>query len=141
MLNFVIDPAFHASSHRIGVLDLCEMRLQDDARWPWVILVPRIPGLVEIEDLKPRDRNQLMEEIVCGGTAVRAIGQALDIPVEKLNLGGLGNITPQLHLHVIGRNQSDPAWPGPAWGYGSGEAYDDKARVLAIQAVKDAIRI
>ncbi|WP_269714516.1 HIT domain-containing protein [Caulobacter sp. NIBR2454] len=140
-MNFVIDPAFFASSHRIGVLDLCEMRLQDDARWPWIILVPRAPGLVEIEDLKPRDRAQLTEEIICGGAAVRAIGQALGMEVEKLNVGALGNITPQLHVHVIGRCRGDPAWPGPAWGYGTGEAYDDKARATAILAVKDALRI
>ena len=140
-MNFVIDPAFSASSHRIGVLDLCEIRLQDDARWPWVLLVPRTPGLVEIEDLKPRDRAQLTEEIICGGAGVRAIGQALGMEVDKLNVGALGNITPQLHVHVIGRNRQDPAWPGPAWGYGTGEAYDEKARATAIRAVKDALRI
>jgi diadenosine tetraphosphate (Ap4A) HIT family hydrolase len=69
----------------------------------------------------------LTEEIVAAGVAVKAMGVALGRPVEKLNVGALGNITPQLHVHVVGRRADDPAWPGPVWGVGEAAAYDDGA--------------
>ena len=90
----------------------------DDQRFPWLVLVPRRLSVSEIEQLPAAERAQLMEEGVAAGAAVRAIGAALGRPVEKLNLGALGNVTPQLHLHVVGRRRDDDAWPGPVWGVG-----------------------
>ncbi len=120
---FAIDPAFEAGSRALAELGLCHVRLQDDARWPWLILIPRRTGAREIEDLSPADRAALMEEAVLGGRAVRAMGEAMGRPVAKLNLGALGNVTPQLHLHVLGRRADDAAWPGPVWGVGERAAY------------------
>ena len=122
---FAIDPAFEAGSRALAELGLCQVRLQDDARWPWLILIPRRMGAREVEDLSPPDRAALMEEAVLAGRAVRAMGQAMGRPVAKLNLGALGNVTPQLHLHVVGRRADDAAWPGPVWGVGERAAYAD----------------
>ena len=126
---FPIDPAFIATSEAVGDLPLCHVRLQTDARYPWLVLIPRGHQLRELEDLGPIDRNQLMTEIVRAGVAVRALGLAMGLGVEKLNVGALGNITRQLHVHVVGRRGDDPAWPGPVWGFGAAEAYE--ADVLA----------
>jgi len=122
--EFVPDQAFVATSHVLGDLFLCHARLQCDARFPWIILIPRRTGLREIEDLTPADRSRLMDEAVLAGEAVRVLGEALGRPVEKLNIGALGNITPQLHLHVVGRRSDDAAWPDPVWGHGQKAAYD-----------------
>ena len=116
--SFQPDTVFLAGSHPLVSLELCEVRLQDDARWPWLMLLPRIAGAVEIEDLAAFDRARLVEEAVLAGVAVRAMGVAQGRPVEKLNVGALGNLTPQLHVHVVGRRRDDPAWPGPVWGFG-----------------------
>ena len=134
MTDFQLSLAFVHTSAPLARLPLCEARLQLDARWPWVVLIPRCAGLREIADLSPADRAVLIEEIVVAGEAVEAIGAALGRPVEKLNTGALGNITPQLHVHVVGRRADDPAWPGPVWGVGSAVAYGAKALERAVAA-------
>ena len=121
---FQIDPAFLATSHALGNLALCHVRLQDDARWPWLVLIPRVEGARELEDLTLEDRVTLVSEIVLAGGAVKQLGDA----VQKLNVGALGNITPQLHIHVVGRWPSDSAWPGPVWGVAGGIAYTSETR-------------
>jgi diadenosine tetraphosphate (Ap4A) HIT family hydrolase len=128
---FEISPALLATSEPLVSLALCEARLQADARWPWLVLIPRRPGAREIEDLPPADRARLIEEAVLAGAAVRAIGAAQGRPVEKLNIAALGNVTPQLHLHVVGRRADDPAWPGPVWGFGIAEPYAPAAQAQA----------
>jgi diadenosine tetraphosphate (Ap4A) HIT family hydrolase len=120
---FVLDPAFASSSRRLAALPLCEARLHLDARFPWVVLVPRVVGAAELEDLAAEDRGRLTEEIVLAGHAVRSIAEALGRPVVKLNVGLLGNVTRQLHAHVVGRRPDDPAWPGPVWGFGDPAPY------------------
>ncbi|HEX7758388.1 MAG TPA: HIT domain-containing protein [Caulobacteraceae bacterium] len=124
---FQPDPAFQAGSRAVAELGLCHLRLQDDARRPWLILIPRVAGARELEDLSPLDRAALMEEVVWAGAAVRAMGQALGAPVAKLNVGALGNVTPQLHVHVVGRRPDDAAWPGPVWGVGGRVGYLEDA--------------
>jgi diadenosine tetraphosphate (Ap4A) HIT family hydrolase len=121
--DFVLSAAFLETSIRLATLSLSEARLQDDARWPWIVLIPRVAGARELEDLAPVDRARLIEEIALAGAAARAIGVGLGRPVEKLNVGLIGNITPQLHAHVVGRRADDPAWPAPVWGFGQATAY------------------
>jgi diadenosine tetraphosphate (Ap4A) HIT family hydrolase len=120
---FTLDPAFDAGSRSLASLPLCEVRLQLDARFPWLVLIPRRPGATELEDLDPADRARLGDELVRAGAAVRSIGEALGRPVAKLNIGLIGNITPQLHAHVVGRRPDDPAWPAPVWGVGAPQPY------------------
>lgn len=134
-----IDPAFLSTSEPLGELALCHARLQADARFPWVVLIPRADQARELEDLTPKEREALMEEILQAGNAVRAIGEALGRPVAKLNVGALGNVTPQLHVHVVGRRSDDAAWPGPVWGHGTAEAYGADRLKTAIQAAKAAL--
>lgn len=140
-VDFALDPAFVATSVDLGELPLCHVRLQADARYPWILLIPRRPGLREIEDLPAADRARLIEESVLAGAAVRAVGEALGRPVEKLNLGALGNVTPQLHVHVVGRRGDDAAWSGPVWGVGKSEAYGARELERAVMAARGALGI
>ena len=129
---FAIDPAFLATSQALGDLTLSHVRLQADARFPWVVLIPRVADVCELEDLSRDERDLLMDELLRCGAAVRAVGEALGRPVEKLNVGQLGNVTPQLHVHLVGRRRDDPAWPGPVWGHGAAESYSDAELATAI---------
>ena len=133
---FELDPAFLATSAALRQLPLCDARLQLDARFPWIVLIPRIAGAVEIEDLSVEERAMLTAEIVLAGEAVRAVGDAMGRPVAKLNVAQLGNITRQLHVHVVGRRADDPAWPGPVWGQGVAEAYDALGLTAAVAAAR-----
>ena len=130
---FVLDPAFPKTSEPLGDLALCHARLQADARFAWIVLIPRVDGAREIEDLSPDHRRLLLDEILAAGHAVKAIGEALGRSVAKLNVGQLGNVTAQLHVHVVGRRPDDAAWPGPVWGAGEAQAYQapDLERALA----------
>ncbi len=134
MGEFHLHPDFEASSLPVGDLPLCCVRLQADARWPWLVLVPRWEGLVELEDLPAAERAALVEEVVRAGEAVRAIGLVLGAPVEKLNVGALGNVVSQLHVHVIGRRRDDPAGPAPVWGVGAAVRYTEDAHRRAAEA-------
>jgi diadenosine tetraphosphate (Ap4A) HIT family hydrolase len=136
---FQLDSAFPRTSEPLGELDLCHARLQADARFPWIVLIPRRAAAREIEDLVREDRIRLLDEIVRAGVAVRAAGAALGLPVEKLNVGQLGNVTPQLHVHVVGRRPGDPAWPGPVWGAGAAEPYAPEALSAALAAARQAL--
>ncbi|RYF92990.1 MAG: HIT domain-containing protein [Caulobacteraceae bacterium] len=132
MAEFTLDPAFVASSHAVGELPLCHVRLQDDARYPWLVLIPRLDGLTEVEQLSAEDRARLIEETVLAGQAVRVLGGLLGLAVDKLNIGALGNVTAQLHVHVVGRRSDDPAWPGPVWGHSAAEAYDEASDAVLV---------
>ena len=133
---FSLDPAFLATSEPLASLALTEARLQLDARFAWIVLIPRLGGVVELEDLTTEQGAMLMSEIAAAGGAVRAIGEALGRPVEKLNVGQLGNLTRQLHVHVVGRRRDDACWPGPVWGQGVAEPYADDALAIATTAAR-----
>ena len=139
MDKFAVSAAILRTSEPLVSLVLCEARLQADARWPWVVLIPRRPGAKELEHLSAADRAVLMEEAMLAGAAVRAIGSALGRPVEKLNFAALGNVTPQLHAHVVGRRADDAAWPGPVWGVGDPVAYDSIALERAREAAMNVL--
>ncbi|GAW42018.1 HIT domain protein [Brevundimonas sp. SH203] len=130
-MGFSVAPAFEAGSVAAVEWPLCHVRLQDDARFPWVILIPRVEGAVELEDLGVGQRAMLMEETVRAGALVRRLG-----PVEKLNVGAIGNVTAQLHVHVVGRRRDDGLWPDPVWGRGASVPYaeDERARLLGVIA-------
>jgi diadenosine tetraphosphate (Ap4A) HIT family hydrolase len=137
--GYVLGAPFLATSVLIGRLPLCEARLQGDARWPWICLIPRRADLREVEQLTVADRARLIEEATACGPAVRAIGGVLGFAVEKLNIGALGNVTPQLHVHVVGRRPGDPAWAGPVWGFGTSEAYAPEVEARAVAAARAAL--
>lgn len=126
MTFFNLNPRLEGDSILVADLPLCAVRLMKDANYPWLLLVPRKPDLVEIIDLDEDDRQQLMREIAQASTCLRQVTDC-----EKLNVGALGNMVSQLHVHVIARFREDAAWPGPVWGVVPALAYDpDKAESL-----------
>ena len=135
--RFKADPAFDPGSIVVGDWPLCQVRLQDDSRFPWLILIPRRDGLHELEDLTAPDRATLMEEVIRAGTVVRLLGEASQRPVQKLNVAALGNVTAQLHVHVVGRRHDDGLWPDPVWGRGAAVPYG----AGALQAAASRIRL
>lgn len=102
---------------------LCQLRLMDDQRFPWLILVPRVPELEEWSELAREDARQLSDEIARAGE-----GLAQLFNPTKINVGALGNIVRQMHVHVIARFETDAAWPGPVWGQGTRLPYEAAAR-------------
>lgn len=132
---FELDPRLASDTHLILELDLCSARLLDDARYPWVILVPRVANLIEFHDLDPAERAQLQAE----SDAVSGLLITLFQPTV-LNVGKLGNIVRQLHIHHIARFENDPAWPGPVWGHSPPEAYSRVERSSRLGALRDALR-
>lgn len=138
MTEFRADPAFEAGSVFAIDWPLCQVRLQDDARFPWLILLPRVDGAVELDDLTAEQRAALMEEMVRAGERVRALAEAAGRPVDKLNTASLGNVTRQLHVHVVGRRRDDGLWPDPIWGRPGARplSADDKAALL--RAIREA---
>ena len=138
MSGFVLAPAIEATSAPLCLLDLCEARLQLDGRYPWIVLIPRRADLTELEQLSVTERAILMEEQVRAGTAVRAIADAWSTSwpttfssISKLNFACLGNVTSQLHIHVVGRRPDDPSWPSPVWGRGEPAPLSAQAVALA----------
>ena len=133
MSQFRPDPAFEAGSVAAAEWPLCHVRLQDDARFPWLILIPRVEGAVELADLSAEQRAALMEETVRAGDLVRRLG-----PVEKLNVGAIGNVTSQLHVHVVGRRRDDGLWPDPIWGRPGAVRLSEADRGALLRAIREA---
>jgi len=134
-VSFLLDPRLQSSTYAVGDLGLSRLLLMNDSRFPWLILVPRRAGLVEIVDLDARDRALLIEEIAAVSHWLRARGE-----VDKINVGALGNIVAQLHVHIVARRIGDPAWPGPVWGAGTAQPYADAAaRALVRKIARDLI--
>lgn len=133
-MNFVLDPRLAADTVPLGDLALCKALLMDDARFPWLILVPQKAELAEIIDLTDGERTTLMDDITDASRALKAITNC-----HKLNVAALGNQVRQLHVHVIARFETDAAWAGPVWGKGSRVAYDAKARDDLIAKLQQAL--
>ena len=111
MPEFQLDPRLDADTLAVLDLPLSTLRLSTDGNYPWLVLVPRRPGLVEVLDLEPADRARLWDEVERVAQALRALTGA-----DKLNIAALGNVVSQLHVHVIARFHGDAAWPSPVWG-------------------------
>lgn len=131
MNDFHLHPRLEGDTHPVIDLPLCRLRLMDDARFPWLILVPRRPNIREVFELSPGDQAQLWHEATWLG---RKLKQA--VSGDKLNLATLGNQVAQLHLHVIVRSQRDAAWPAPVWGFGDPESYDSKRLTNILERVR-----
>lgn len=113
MSEFVLDERLKADCLHLGKMELCDLLLMDDSRWPWLILVPRITGAEEIHQLCIQEQKLLSQETVSISSILADISGC-----EKINTGALGNIVRQLHVHIIARNPGDANWPGPVWGFG-----------------------
>ncbi len=123
--GFALDPRLEAESVHVADWPLGTLRLKDDARFHWLLLVPRRPGLVELTDLDADGYLQLTAEILAAVRLVQEIARP-----DKVNVAALGNAVPQLHVHVIARFASDPAWPDPVWCRGLGPAFPPHALAM-----------
>jgi len=130
-IDFALDPRLQADTHPVASLPLCDVLLMNDARYAWLILVPRRTGAVEILDLPTAAQQELWQEVNQVATALRE-----STPCDKLNIGALGNIVRQLHVHVIARKEGDAAWPGPVWGHGRAEPYQEDALQARVNVLR-----
>jgi diadenosine tetraphosphate (Ap4A) HIT family hydrolase len=121
--GFSLHPRLAADTIFVDDWPLSRVLLLNDARYAWLVLVPRRADAVELHDLTPADRAVLMEEIARAGAGLKTLTGA-----AKINTGALGNIVPQLHIHVVARAAGDPAWPGPVWGHSPAEPYGPSQR-------------
>lgn len=132
-MSLVLDPRLAADTVPVAELALCSVLLMDDARFGWLVLVPRRANLSEVTDLPADERVLMWQEAEQAGEALREV-----FPCDKLNIGALGNIVRQLHVHVVARREGDAAWPGPVWGSGPAAPYtqaERQARVAELAAV------
>ncbi|WP_284448296.1 HIT family protein [Pseudoxanthomonas mexicana] len=135
MTDFVLDPRLAADTAFIADGPLSQVRLMDDTRFPWLVLVPRVNGVSEWLELDGGQQRLLLAEINQAGQLIRA-----QPGVEKLNIGALGNIVRQFHVHLIGRHEGDPAWPGPVWGQGAAARHAPAALAAQIDAWRRRLR-
>lgn len=133
MSAFALHPRLEADTAFVADWTLSRVLLMNEARYRWLILVPRRAGLVELHDLSTGDRAELVEELARAGRVLKALTGA-----AKINTGALGNMVPQLHIHVLARNPGDPAWPGPVWGHSPAEPYTDSVRADVIAQLVNA---
>ena len=129
--GFDLDARLAGDTLVVGDLPLCRVLLMRDSRYAWLILVPRRPGRAEVSDLGEDERALLWREVDAAGAAIRAVA-----PCDKLNIGALGNIVRQLHVHVVARREGDAAWPGPVWGFGKAEAYAEGEAERLVAALR-----
>ena len=118
MTDFTLHSRLAADCISIGTLPLCEILLLNDARYAWFILVPRRAGIREVYEMSEADQQQMTRESSAFGMAIMDAFNG-----DKLNIGALGNMVPQLHIHHIVRHEGDAAWPGAVWGVGTGVNY------------------
>jgi diadenosine tetraphosphate (Ap4A) HIT family hydrolase len=122
MAAFTLHPRLAADTHFLADMALCRVLLLDDARFPWLILVPRRTVLRELTDLHIEDRSLAFDEIERASDALRKL-----YAPDRINVAAIGNVVNQLHIHVVARSTKDAAWPGTVWGHGAAEAYDAAA--------------
>ncbi len=129
--GFELDPRLAADTHLIVGWGLCDVLLMDDARFPWIVLVPRIAGVTEWFDLPEGERATLLKETLALAEVMQALYNA-----DKINTAALGNIVSQLHVHIVVRYSSDEAWPAPVWGMGMAKPYDQASLTSTIDALR-----
>lgn len=131
--GFELDRRLAKDTLRITDLPLCEVRLMDNKRFPWVVLVPRLDDVSEWIDLDREQQHQLSDEIAVVSHILKAIATP-----DKLNIATLGNQVPQLHVHVIARYKTDKAWPNPVWG-AEAEYYTEEESSRFIYELRTAL--
>lgn len=131
MAKFTLDPRLQQDTLQIAEFALCKVLLMNDARYPWVILVPKVTGLTEIFQLDEAGQQQLMVESNFVAQKLKQVIQA-----DKMNVAALGNVVSQLHIHHVARFIQDEAWPAPVWGKGDAIAYTQTESDAVIELLK-----
>jgi len=129
-----LHPQLADDTHPVAHLELSDLQLMDDANHPWLILVPRIAGAIELIDLDESQQAGLMREIVAVSRALQAA-----FAPHKLNIAALGNVVSQLHVHVIARYEHDIAWPRPVWGMATAQRYSPEELVRRIERLQSVL--
>lgn len=134
MSSFELDARLQADTVAVGDWPLSRVLLMNDARYPWVILVPRRSGMRELHDLSAQDQRRLLDESVrLGRTLMEVFGG------DKLNVAALGNVVPQLHVHHVVRRVGDDAWPAPVWGRLPPQPYDPDALQTQLERLRASL--
>ena len=133
-MPFKIDKKFLKSSYRITELKLCSIRLHDNSKFPWVILIPKRNKITDISDLNSKDQILLMKEIVHISKLMKKL-----FKTSKLNIEKIGNMVPQLHIHIIARSKKDSSWPLSVWVV-KGKNYSKTALIIMMQKVRKAFK-
>lgn len=134
-MAFLLDSRLQHDSVLVADGPLSQLRLMNDSRFPWLVLVPRVPGATEWIDLDGDQQRRLLAEINLAGRLLRSA-----TPCDKLNIAALGNIVRQLHVHVVARRTSDAAWPGPVWGSGTAHPYSDAELVQRMAQLRKLLQ-
>lgn len=129
-----LDPRLRDDTHPVAQLPLSEVRLMDDSQYPWLVLVPRIAGAVELLDLADMDLQVLVREVTLASRVLREC-----FAPDKLNVAALGNVVPQLHVHVVARVRGDVAWPRPVWGQAPPQPYAPGALAERVARLREAL--
>jgi diadenosine tetraphosphate (Ap4A) HIT family hydrolase len=130
MKHFTLHPRLAADTIFVADWTLSRVLMMNDARYPWLILVPRIADASELFDLARQDRAALIEETTRAAHGLKRVTTA-----TKINIGALGNLVPQLHVHVVARGEGDAAWPGPVWGHGAAVPFEPAARDAMLEKI------
>ena len=133
--DWSLHPQLAQDTVSVGDLPLARALLTNDANYPWLILVPRLSGLVELIDLEENAQVQLLGEIVATARALKNITRC-----DKLNIAALGNQVPQLHVHVIARRHTDAAWPKPVWGVKPPLAYEKGRQHAFLESLRQSLK-
>ena len=133
-MPFKIDNKFLKSSHHVIELKLCSIRLNDNSKFPWIILIPKRNKITDISDLNSKDQILLMKEIVHVSKIMKKL-----FKTSKLNIEKIGNMVPQLHIHVIARSKKDSSWPLSVWVV-KGKNYTETALSIMMQKFRKAFK-
>jgi len=134
--TFILDPTLAKDTVEVACLDICRVLLIRDKTYPWVILVPAIAGMRDLDDLSEHQRNRVMAEVDLASKAMKFVFHP-----HKMNVAALGNVVEQLHIHVIARFRDDPAWPAPVWGVHPAVDYHDDQRATIIAGLRKALLV
>ena len=129
-----INKKFLKSSHHITELKLCSIRLHDNSKFPWIILIPKRKNINDISDLNSKDQLLLMKEIVYSSKVMKKL-----FKTSKLNVEKVGNIVPQLHIHIIARYKKDSSWPLSVW-VAKGKIYSAKVLKDVVNKIRIALK-
>ena len=133
-MSFKLDGKFLKSSHYVKDLKLCTIRLHDNSKFPWLILIPKRIKITDITELNSKDQILLIKEIVFVSKIMKKLFKA-----SKLNVEKIGNIVPQLHIHIIARTKKDSSWPLSVWVV-KGKKYSKTALLIMIEKIKNAFK-
>ena len=133
-MSFKLDRKFLKTSHHLIDLKLCTIRLNDNSKFPWIILIPKKNKITDISDLNSKDQTLLMKEIVYVSKVMKKL-----FKTSKLNVEKIGNIVPQLHIHIIARSKNDSSWPLSVWVV-KGKSYSKTALKVIVDKLRKALK-